>query len=187
MLRGRAAPFFPLSVLLLLLDAGQGSHGAAAVLGGWHGLQVAAVTGGASGIGYALAKKCLRNGVHVVLSDGVAQRLGEAADALQAEAAAFNDGRRKSGGRGGGGGGGGGSGSGLDHDYEEMAQAMDVLNMSEEEKRVAHVVVAAVLHPSSGRAEPGPRRTRRKKRATWIQQGKRHRSGTGRCGHGHRT
>jgi len=31
-------------------------------------------------------------------------------------------------------------------DYEEMAQAMDVLNMSEEEKRVAHVVVAAVLH-----------------------------------------
>ena len=83
--RWRAAPFCALSVLLLL-DAGQGSNGAAALGGGWHGLQVAAVTGGASGIGYALAKKCLRNGVHVVLSDGDARRLGEATDALQAEA-----------------------------------------------------------------------------------------------------
>ena len=39
-------------------------------------------------------------------------------DLLQAEAAAFNDCRRKSG----GGSGGGGNGSGLEHDYEEMAQ-----------------------------------------------------------------
>ena len=32
--------------------------------------QVAAVTGGASGIGLSLARRCLRSGMKVVLSDG---------------------------------------------------------------------------------------------------------------------
>jgi uncharacterized membrane protein len=78
MLRGWwTAARLPLLALLLVLQAraGQGSHGAApggaggASGGGGGGLplRVAAVTGGASGIGYALAKKCLRSGVHVVL------------------------------------------------------------------------------------------------------------------------
>ena len=51
--------------------------------GGFCGLKSAAVTGGASGIGYALAKKCLRSGVHVVLSDGNAELLDAAAASLQ--------------------------------------------------------------------------------------------------------
>ena len=53
---------------------------------GFHGLQAAVVTGGASGIGFALAKKCLRSGVHVVLSDGNEERLDSAADELQLDA-----------------------------------------------------------------------------------------------------
>lgn len=61
---------------------------AACASDGLQGMQTAVVTGGASGIGYALARKCLRNGLNVVLSDGNAQRLESAASALQSEALA---------------------------------------------------------------------------------------------------
>jgi NAD(P)-dependent dehydrogenase (short-subunit alcohol dehydrogenase family) len=61
---------------------------AAARSPGFEGLRSAAITGAASGIGFALARKCLRSGISVVVSDGDAERLDRAADALQAEAAA---------------------------------------------------------------------------------------------------
>lgn len=75
-------------LLSILCGACGGAASASAGGTGFHGMQAAVVTGGASGMGYALAKKCLRSGVHVVLSDAHAQRLDSAADALQAEAAA---------------------------------------------------------------------------------------------------
>ena len=53
-------------------------------------MRSAVVTGAASGIGYALAKKCLRSGVNVVISDGNAERLDSATDALQTEATAMS-------------------------------------------------------------------------------------------------
>jgi len=84
---GMASPFNNYGFAFLLLAA-SGASAVSSVSTGFHGLQVAVVTGGASDIGYALAKKCLRSGVHVVLSDGHAGRLDSAADALQTEAAA---------------------------------------------------------------------------------------------------
>jgi len=78
------------AIVRLLLLSATALLGAAGVAeaGSIPGMQVAAVTGGASGIGYALAKKCLRDGMNVVLSDGNEQRLSAATNELQREAVA---------------------------------------------------------------------------------------------------